>query len=91
MDTIYRKIKVSLLFFAKIREITGKTSTDFLVDKLLTSSELINQIFEQYPELKPLEKNLIIAVNQVYINNFEEVINFKENDEIALIPPISGG
>ena len=89
MDKNSQKAKVSLLFFAKIREITGKTSTEFLVSKLSTLREIINQISEQYPALKAVEKNLIVAVNQHYINNFEEVIDFKENDEIALIPPIS--
>jgi len=40
-----------------------------------------------YPQLKKL-RSLFIAVNQNYA---EDHLELKETDEIALIPPVSGG
>lgn len=52
-----------------------------------TVADLRNQLFQQHPQLKGL-RSLLIAVNNTYAEN-EQVI--AENDEIALIPPVSGG
>ena len=87
----FEKVKVSVLFFAKVREITNENSIDIEFTSKQKLSDIINQIIELYPSLKQLQNNLIIALNQNYIDNLEETLNLKEGDEIALIPPISGG
>lgn len=40
--------------------------------------------------LAVIEENLLIAVNQSYIEKDSE-INFEGGEEVAVIPPISGG
>ena len=40
--------------------------------------------------LSPLKGSVIVAVNQEYIDK-EQVIHLKAGDEVAIIPPISGG
>jgi len=85
------KVRVSVLFFAKVREITSKSSIDIEFTSQVKLADIINQILELYPTLKQIQNNLIIALNQNYIDNLDETLSLKEGDEIALIPPISGG
>jgi molybdopterin converting factor subunit 1 len=52
-----------------------------------TVAALREELQKKYPGLKGL-KSLFIAVNQAYA---EDQVVLAENDEIALIPPVSGG
>ena len=52
-----------------------------------TVGELRAYLSENHPELNDL-KSLFIAVNQSYADDHAEL---KETDEIAIIPPVSGG
>ena len=52
-----------------------------------TVAELRRDLNSKYPSLLSL-KSLLIAVNNSYA---EEQWTLKETDEIALIPPVSGG
>ncbi len=49
--------------------------------------DLRKELIFKYPELEKL-RSLFIAVNQSYS---EDATELKETDEIALIPPVSGG
>lgn len=40
--------------------------------------------------LLPIQGSVIVAVNQEYTDK-EQVIHLKSGDEVAIIPPISGG
>jgi len=52
-----------------------------------TVSALRQALLQQYPALAGL-RSVMIAVNNVYA---DDQISLTENDEIALIPPVSGG
>jgi molybdopterin converting factor subunit 1 len=52
-----------------------------------TVAELRQHLSRNYPALEGL-KSLFIAVNQHYADDKTEL---KETDEIAIIPPVSGG
>lgn len=49
--------------------------------------DLRNDLAKKYPKLESLN-SLFIAINQSYA---EDEMEFSESDEIALIPPVSGG
>jgi sulfur-carrier protein len=55
--------------------------------KAATVAELRQFLDTRYPQLKGL-KSLLIAVNSSYA---EDARQLDESDEIALIPPVSGG
>lgn len=84
-------VKVNLLFFAKAKELTGQTSVELDFASELTLRDFIDKVILHYPSLRVLKDNLIIALNQNYVNNLNEILLLNEKDEIALIPPISGG
>lgn len=80
-------MKIKVLTFGIARDITN---TDTLVVELpagASAGELQHQLQEQFPAFKRLN-SLRIAVNAEYAT--AETL-LCENDEIALIPPVSGG
>jgi len=81
-------LKVKLLFFASCRDIIGVKEMDYEVDGLTTLKGLKKLLFVQYPDLKPLEKTLSFAVNTEYVN---DSVKLRCGDEVAFIPPVSGG
>jgi len=85
------KVSVNLLFFAKLRELTNLNAVEFELPKQTTGEILLNIICEKYKNIEILRNNLIIAINENYCPDSQEIINIKNGDEIALIPPISGG
>ena len=44
-----------------------------------------------YPKLGAIENSVLLAINQEYIEGNTEVVHLSQGDEIAFIPPISGG
>ena len=56
-------------------------------DGIQTVGDLKKLLMDQYPSLRELS-SLAMAVNQSYARDNDPV---NESDEIALIPPVSGG
>lgn len=72
--------------FGITREILG--GKEAVIEAPGTSvQELRAVLYEQYPRLKGL-RSLMIAVNNEYADDTDPLT---ETDEIALIPPVSGG
>ena len=80
-------MKCRIKAFGVAREIIGQRETVIDLTDGQTIEDLKVLIFSQYPRFREL-KSLFIAVNQEYA---EDNILLKENDEIALIPPVAGG
>ena len=84
--------RVNVYFFAKSRELVGKQEIELVLEPIdQTLSQVFNTILQKFPELEIIRDNVVIAHNQEYIENWEEVLRFNNGDEIAIIPPISGG
>ena len=81
-------LKVKLLFFAICRDVTGVKEMYYEVDDQATLSELKEQLYVDHPELKLLEKTLSFAVNTEYVG---DSVRLCCGDEVAFIPPVSGG
>ncbi|MGI9010564.1 MAG: MoaD/ThiS family protein [Nitrososphaeraceae archaeon] len=83
----YTTLKIRL--FGILRE---KMDSDNLIisihDTSISLKELRKYLEELYPSLGLNEINSVFAVNKVIRN---QDINVKPSDEIAIIPPISGG
>jgi len=72
--------------FGIIREIFGSREIMLSCDGQ-TVAALKETLFRQYPEIKGL-RSIFVAVNNVYA---DDLIVLNETDEIAIIPPVSGG
>lgn len=85
-----KKILVKILFFAKSRELSGLKETKLAISQQIVYSDLFEIICNTY-NLNIIKNSLIIAVNGEYCENTDSLLNIKETDEIAIIPPLSGG
>ena len=76
---------MKLKAFGIAREILGGREIE--VDSVSNVAELRNLLLNAYPKLKELN-SFMIAVNQTYAT--DEIL-VSPTDEIAIIPPVSGG
>jgi molybdopterin converting factor subunit 1 len=81
------QMKIVVKYFAGLRDITGKESEILEIQGITRVSELLSYLMKRYPELKKAS-DIIVARNRAFV---EEEAEVSENDEIALLPPVSGG
>ena len=80
------KIKVRL--FANLRELVGEREITIIIPSGVTVSYLNNEILKKYPQLKSFSNKFVTSVN-CKVTTGDTIIN--SSDEIALLPPVSGG
>ena len=81
-------MKIKLLFFASCRDITGCREVEQEVVEGVTVGALRDDLFQRFPGLAGLSRALSIAVNAEYA---DEGTVLQPGDQVALIPPVSGG
>ena len=82
------QLKVEVLFFALYRERAGKGTLALELRQGATVSDAVAQIREMYPQLAPPSVEIVTAVNTDYADGDHLLA---EGDQVALIPPVSGG
>ena len=82
------RMKVKVLFFASCREIVGEREVEVEVPEGATVADLAAGIGSEHPRFLEMEGNLMISVNQDYAGRDTRL---KDGDEVAFIPPVSGG
>lgn len=80
------KIKVKL--FAILRERVGESEITITVPSGITVNHLNNEILKKYPQLRSFSSKFVTSVN-CKVTTGDTVITSK--DEVALLPPVSGG
>jgi molybdopterin converting factor subunit 1 len=80
-------LKVSVRFFALYRERAGVSQTEVDLPEGATPEELLVRLRGSYTSLPPSD-SVLIAVNSEYASPEEPL---HEGDEVAFIPPVSGG
>ncbi|MDI9870924.1 molybdopterin converting factor subunit 1 [Flectobacillus roseus] len=80
-------MKYTIALFGITKEIVGNSSTTLEVSDTLTTDGLLTLLRGEYPQLASI-RSLLLAVNNEYA---EQDLVLSERDEIALIPPVSGG
>jgi molybdopterin converting factor subunit 1 len=76
-----------ILFFAQLREVCGVAEADLAADGM-EAAALWEVLVARWPGLAAQQGNVRLARNGVYAGEGEI---FAEGDEVALIPPVSGG
>lgn len=80
-------IHVTVLYFAAIREITRLKREMLELSNKALVKDLLTEIVGRYPKLSQV-KHFKISVN---CNIVSHNTLLKDGDEVALLPPISGG
>ena len=78
---------VTVVFLASYREIAGTARARIALAAGSTVAELVAQICAQFPGLPDADR-IVAAVNSEY-RDPDFVLD--DGDEVALIPPVSGG
>lgn len=81
-------MKIRLLHFAVLRDITGQSETELSLPAGTRAADVWKQIRSDYAQLAGYEHPPLIAVNQSYARPDTEL---RDGDELAFIPPVAGG
>jgi len=81
-------VTIKVLFFAASRDISGKSEVEFNVRSKISYGDLKELICHNFG-LEIIKQNIILALNQDYCEEGDLLL--KNNDELAVIPPLSAG
>jgi len=81
-------VRVRLRFFASVRERLRRSEAEVDLAPGATVADLWEELRRAYPTLAELGASLRFAVNQEYVDAQHQLA---EGDEVAVIPPVSGG
>lgn len=90
MTTDNSEVNVRILFFAKSRELSGIDEINIQLPSETSFNKLLNILCEKF-NINIIRDTLILAINENYCDNTDDILKLKTGDEIAIIPPISGG
>ena len=79
---------VRVLLFGSVREIVGAGEVSLPAAGAATASALLETLARRHPGLGPWKPFLRVAVNREYVPGDRAVA---PGDEVAVIPPVSGG
>lgn len=77
-----------ILFFAQLKEAAGRSSLELPAPSPLNTEQLWAELLRQFPALERLRRTVRLAKNSEYVG---PDATFADGDEVALIPPVSGG
>jgi molybdopterin converting factor subunit 1 len=81
-------VKVRLLFFAVLRDITGAEDREVEVAAGATPTAVWEQLRSEFPQLAGYTTPPLAAINEEYAAH-DAVLH--DGDELAFIPPVAGG
>jgi molybdopterin converting factor subunit 1 len=81
-------VRVRLRFFATLRERVGTSEATREVSGVTTVGALWRELCREHPALGAYGGRVAFAVNQQYVDTDHPL---QDNDEVAFLPPVSGG
>jgi molybdopterin synthase catalytic subunit len=81
-------VKVRVKLFASVKDIVGWREMMLDLPEGTTAAELLHRFAADHPRLQALQPSLLLAVNREYVDATRVL---KDGDEVAFIPPVSGG
>jgi len=87
-------VSVRVLFFASLREVVGTGEIELVLENEVSLDELMRRLAGRLPEtaLAALQaENVRLALNQTLLGAAERGIRIGPDDEVAFLPPVTGG
>ncbi|MDN5205568.1 MoaD/ThiS family protein [Fulvivirgaceae bacterium BMA10] len=80
-------MKLNIVLFGIAKDIAGTSRIDMEVEEKATIANFKTKLINRFPEMEKLA-SLAFAVDTEYVND-DYVL--RENEEVVIIPPVSGG
>jgi molybdopterin synthase catalytic subunit/molybdopterin converting factor small subunit len=81
-------MQIRILFFGILKDLAGRTSDSLSLPENATLGDVLNHYEQAIPRLRDLAASLAMSVNQEYA---APDVRLRPGDEVALLPPVSGG
>jgi len=81
-------MRVTVRLFARLRDIAGSPELAREIGPGATIGSVWRDLAREFPQLAPYERSISSAVNADYARMDRAV---RDGDEIAFLPPVSGG
>ncbi len=81
-------MKIRLKMFAILRERSGVSETELELEEGATVADAVRAVGKRFSEVASLLPRTAAAVNLDYAKASDQL---HEGDELALVPPVSGG
>ena len=81
-------LNITLRLFASYRERVGQSVLELTMPEGATAGSVARWVVDRYPGIVGGASALVVAVNEEYQDHSFELA---DGDEVALIPPVSGG
>jgi molybdopterin converting factor subunit 1 len=87
-ETAVAAVRVKVLFFGRLREIAGRAEDSLDIPERASIEDLFARCVARQPELARYRKSLVAARNQQFAAWNTLLLS---GDEVAFLPPVSGG
>jgi molybdopterin converting factor subunit 1 len=81
-------MKARVRLFARLSELAGTRELEVELGEGLTAGGVYDLLSRRYPAIEGMGGSLMYALNAEYVRPDHPV---RDGDELALIPPVSGG
>ena len=81
-------MRVRVLFFGRLKEIVGRAEEDAELNDAASLEDLFARYTQRFPELAGFRSSVVASVNQVFADWQSRL---SAGDEVAFLPPVSGG
>ena len=81
-------MQIEVRLFATYREIVGEGQLAWTLRDGTTVGQLVEAVLTKYPRLLGHRSSMLLVVNHEVVRS-DAVL--REGDEVALLPPVSGG
>ena len=81
-------MNIRVLFFGAARDAVEANQLEIVVEEPATVASAFQSLKDRFEKLERFGRSLLFAVNQEYATPDTQL---KENDELAVFPPVSGG
>ncbi len=81
-------MRITVLLFARLRDIAGTANLDRNLPEGSTVHFLWKTLVQDFPDFESYNDAISTAVNEEYVRIDSEL---SDGDEVAFLPPVSGG
>ncbi|XP_047425874.1 molybdopterin synthase sulfur carrier subunit-like isoform X4 [Mugil cephalus] len=84
--------QVFVLYFAQSAQLTGvKEEGGVAIPTPISSQDLWQVLVQRHPRLCELQGQVVLAVRHQYVAIGDQAVTLGDGDEVAVVPPLSGG